>query len=200
MRIIGGEFRGRKLTPIGRGSHIRPTSDRIRESVFSIIGNHIQDANVLDLFAGTGALGLEALSRGAASAVFVDRDRRALSLVSQNAHILGLDRRTRIIGWDIAKDLNCIRPPEADHSDAASDGAMKPVSSGFGLVFADPPYNQNLVRTTLAHLAHSDALLPDAIVVVEHSPSEPILDDLTGYRMDDQRKYGRTCVSFLKTN
>ncbi len=200
MRIIGGEFGGRKLAPIGRGNHIRPTADRIKESVFSIIDGHILNARVLDLFSGTGALGLEALSRGAASAVFIDRDKRALSLISQNIQVLGVAETTRLIGWDIAKNLHCIRAPEADRSEGGVAAVIEPIPPRFDLVFADPPYDRQLVGTTLRHLTDSNALSANALIVLEHAPSEPAPRDLTGYRVADQRTYGRTAISFLKTN
>jgi len=198
VRIIGGEYRGRRL-PALRGLVIRPTADRIRESIFSILGTLTLDAVVLDLFAGTGALGLEALSRGAAAAVFVDRSGRALSLVARSLRMLGVDRKARVIRWDIAKNLDCVRETGVTPNVRTPDAASGSVLPGFDLVFADPPYNRNLVQKALTHLDRSEALAQGAVVVVEHSPDEPIPDSLSGYQVADRRRYGSTCVSFLRT-
>jgi 16S rRNA (guanine966-N2)-methyltransferase len=123
----------------------RPTTDRIRESLFNILAGSIQDRRVLDLFAGTGALGIEAISRGAASAVFVDQARAALAAIRRNIRDLGLDARTRIIHWDIRKNLNCL----------ASD------PQAFDLVFMDPPYETHAVAPALRALISSGAMAPD---------------------------------------
>lgn len=199
MRIIAGEFKGRKLSPI-RGLLIRPTADRIRESIFGIIGIHTRNAIVLDLFAGTGAMGIEALSRGASAAFFVDNDKAALSVVKKSVRMVGVDKRAQIIRWDIAKDLDCIRTNRQIDPGCVSDEQGGSVRSGFDLVFIDPPYNRNLIGKTLNHLNHRDILTKDAVIVVEHSPSEPISEDDSGYRITDQRAYGRTCVSFLRVS
>jgi 16S rRNA (guanine966-N2)-methyltransferase len=199
LRIIAGEYRGRKLSPI-RGHLIRPTADRIRESIFNILGVHTRDAVVLDLFAGTGALGLEALSRGAASTVFVDNNKMALSVVRKSIQMMGVDARTQIIRWDIGKDLNCIRAERQIEPGGISTGQGEPSLTGFTLVFMDPPYNRDLVGKALIHLSRSDALSEDAVLVVEHSPSEPISKDIPGYHVVDQRVYGRISVSFLRVS
>lgn len=197
MRIIAGEYKGRKLSPIP-GLLIRPTADRIRESIFNIIGTHASNAIVLDLFAGTGALGLEALSRGAAVAFFVDNSKTALSVVKKSVGMIGVDGRAQIIRWDIAKDLNCIRGSGRRDPGWISDGEGGTARSGFDLVFIDPPYNRNLVGKALAHLSSGDVLSKDAVIVVEHSHSEQLPEDGSGYCIADQRTYGRTCVSFLR--
>ncbi len=181
MRIIAGELRGRKLQPI-RGMTIRPTSDRLRETLFNILSHRVRDAVVLDIFAGTGALGLEALSRGAASAVFIDHYKGALDALTGNIRAFHLDDRAQVIRWDIHINLKCIRnhqPP-------------------FDLVFMDPPYERNLVMPSLDHLHRSRALASDALVVVEHTPLEPLSDKMSAFSVEDQRKYGKTLVSFLK--
>jgi len=129
LRIIAGEFKGKKLTSV-RGKTIRPTADRTRESMFNILSHRIPGTIVLDLFAGTGALGIEALSRGAESAVFVDNSRGSLSVIRRNVESCALDDRVNIIKWNIEKNLNCLK-------------AVKP---GFDLVFIDPPYHRNLLN------------------------------------------------------
>jgi 16S rRNA (guanine966-N2)-methyltransferase len=181
MRIIGGELRGKKLAPL-RGTAIRPTADRTREAVFNIISAKVPGANVLDLFAGTGAFGLEALSRGAARAVFVDNAAVALAAIEKNIAACRMQDRSRVIRWDIIRNLNCLGS----------------VSQGFDLVFLDPPYNCNAVLPTLQNLVQSDALLaPGVTVIVEHAPSETITELPDGLALMDQRKYGKTLVSFL---
>ncbi len=179
MRIIGGDLKGRKLRPI-RGMTIRPTSDRLRESIFNILGDRVVDAVVLDLFAGTGALGIEALSRGARCAVFVDRFRTALSAVTDNLRHCGMEASARVIRWDIARGLSCIR----DHQPP------------FALVFMDPPYRQKLVQPALAHLVESRSLSPEGQIVVEHSVGEAPPESPAALVLSDQRRYGKSLVSF----
>ncbi len=161
---------------------VRPTADRVREAIFNILSFRVQDAVVLDLFAGTGALGIEALSRGAAFAAFTDRDPRSVSVIGQNICDLGLGDRTKIIRWDIRRNLNCIKKIRPD----------------FDLVFMDPPYNSDLIRPALLNLRESRGIRPGACIVAEHSDTEPIPDDCGGYAIADQRKYGKTLVSFLE--
>jgi 16S rRNA (guanine966-N2)-methyltransferase len=180
LRIISGRLRGRKLLPI-RGKAIRPTSDRVREAVFNIIARDVGEARVLDLFAGTGAMGIEALSRGARSVVFIDSRKASLAVVRKNLDILNLTEGSRVILWDIAKNLNCLKTEAPD----------------IQLVFMDPPYHKDLIGPTLEHLVNCRALAPGALIVIEHAVSEPLPGRLAGYMLTDQRKYGKTFVSFL---
>ncbi|MEE4111377.1 MAG: 16S rRNA (guanine(966)-N(2))-methyltransferase RsmD [Desulfobacteraceae bacterium] len=182
MRVISGMLKGRRLTaPDGMAT--RPTADRIKESVFNILAGSIQTKRVLDLFAGTGALGIEALSRGAASAVFVDRAKAALSAIRRNIRELGLENCTRVIRWNILKNLNCLTP-ERD---------------AFDLVFMDPPYETNAVSPALAGLVSCGALTAGARVVIEHSRREPIIQPIGRLILSDQRRFGKTLVSFMDT-
>jgi 16S rRNA (guanine966-N2)-methyltransferase len=180
VRIVSGSLRGRKLRSL-RGMAVRPTADKVREAIFNILSFRVLGAVVLDLFAGTGALGIEALSRGAAFAAFTDRDTRSVSVIGQNISDLGLGDRTKIIRWDIAKNLNCI----------------KKIRSDFDLVFMDPPYNCDLIVPTLFNLRESRALKPGSCIVAEHSDTESPPSDCPGYAIADRRKYGKTLVSFL---
>ena len=180
LRIITGEFKGKKLYSV-RGKSIRPTADRTRESMFNILSHQVPGAMVLDLFAGTGALGIEALSRGAESAVFVDNSRESLSVIRRNVESCALDDRANIIKWNIEKNLNC----------------LKAVKTGFDLVFIDPPYHRNLLKPTLFNLDQSNALKNGSCIVVEHASLEPIPTDLLTFELTDQRRYGKTLVSFL---
>ena len=110
MRVIGGNLRGRKLSAVP-GGFIRPTADRIREAIFNILAGGVRDAFVLDLFAGTGSLGIEALSRGAKFSVFIDSNPAALSVIHSNLKKCEIEDRAKVFKWDIVKNLNCIRLP-----------------------------------------------------------------------------------------
>ena len=180
MRIIGGKFKGRKLRSV-RGASTRPTSDRTREAVFNIIGQEVRGSRVLDLYAGTGALGIEALSRGAQSACFIDVSRQSLSVLEANLAALALEVPIRVIRWDLTRNLNCLRDmPQA-----------------FDLVFMDPPYNHNLVTPTLNHLHASRSLDSGAMIIVEHSKQESIESDIPPFESADRRRYRKTLVSFF---
>ena len=182
MRIIGGRLSGRKLATFS-GRRIRPTADRIREAIFNILSTELADAHVLDLFSGTGALGLEALSRGAASTVFVERSVEALRLIRTNIRSCGLLSQTTVIQWDIMKNLNCIRktaPP-------------------FDLIFLDPPYACGMLEPALINLSCSGAFHQNAVVVAEHGSEESFSDAAAaGFRLALKKIYGKKAVSFLR--
>ena len=181
MRVISGTFKGRRLTaPAGRTT--RPTADRIRESIFNILAGSILNRRALDLFAGTGALGIEALSRGAGSAVFVDQAKSALAAIRHNIRNLKLDDRTRVIHWDIRKNLNCLLSEPR----------------GFDLIFMDPPYETNTVGPAIAALLSCGALAPGARVIIEHSVRETIDPTVETLVLADQRRFGKTLVSFME--
>ncbi len=182
MRIVGGTLRGRKLSA-PEGQAIRPTSDRVRESIFNILAHGIEGFDldgirVIDLFAGTGALGLEALSRGASFCLFVDESAEARGLIRSNADALGVTGQTRIF-----------------RRDATSLG---PTSTGqFGLAFLDPPYGKGLAGKALAELRDGGWLLAEAILVVEET--EGAFNDIApGYDLLDRRTYGDTEVTLLR--
>ena len=181
LRIIGGGLRGKKLYTIP-GNLIRPTADRVRESIFNILSNLVKRAVVLDLFAGTGAFGIEALSRGAESAVFIDNSKTALSVVERNIQACAVDNMSQIIRWNIVKNLNCIRL----------------IDSRFDLVFMDPPYNNGLIKPTLINLHDSGSLGNEACIVVEHDYIEPIPETCKQFELIDQRKYGKKLISFMR--
>jgi len=183
MRIIGGEFRGKNLNTF-RGRDIRPTSDRLRESLFNIMGKRVHDTHVLDLFAGTGALGIEALSRGAQSAVFIDHYKPAIRLIQRNIRDCDLDRKAGILYWNIKNNLNCLQTYDP----------------AFDLVFMDPPYDKNLVEQTLSHLCETPILARNANIIVEHSLDEHIRNVQPNFTLTDQRKYGKTRFTFLSYN
>jgi len=180
LRVIAGNLKGRKLAPF-KGMGIRPTSDRIRESIFSILSHRVQGSVVLDLFAGTGALGIEALSRGAKAACFIDHHPQAVALVKKNVDICSMTERTSIIQWNAADNLNCLRS----------------MPWHFDLVFMDPPYGQNVLLPTLSNLCRSGRLEHEARLILEHSVGESLPPIHPPLYLQDQRKYGKTLVSFL---
>jgi 16S rRNA (guanine966-N2)-methyltransferase len=181
--VIAGAFRGRRLVaPVGQS--VRPTKDIVREAVFSalVARDAIADAPVLDLFAGTGALGIEAVSRGAARAVFVEHDPAALAAITQNVEQLDLRLRTRIARLDVARFLAGPPPPEAP----------------FRLVLADPPYDTSDadVGALLEALAAPGWLADDALVTVER-PSRAGSDLADRFRACWERTFGDTLVFFV---
>ena len=180
LRIIGGNLKGRKLFA-APGMQTRPTADRVREAIFNILSDRIRGARVLDLFAGTGAMGIEALSRGAKSVLFAEREKPALIALEKNIKRCSLEHSTQIIKWDILNNLNMI-------------SSFQP---GFNLVFIDPPYNQKMVQPTLSNLDKSRCLENGARVVIEHSFQESISGTDQRFEICDQRRYGKTLVSFL---
>ncbi|WP_374626134.1 16S rRNA (guanine(966)-N(2))-methyltransferase RsmD [Devosia sp.] len=182
MRIISGRFRGKALLPPSDAS-IRPTADRTREAVFNIlasrIGVHLDGVRVLDLFAGTGALGLEALSRGAAGIVFVDTGAEARGLIRDHIEAFG--------AGGVAKLLR------RDATDLGPAGTLGP----FDLVFLDPPYGKGLGERALASLAAGNWLAPGATIVLEEG-ADIELDLPAGFQLDDRREYGAAAVHFIR--
>lgn len=184
MRIIGGAFKKKKLYPVP-GSNTRPTGAKLREAVFGIVSAAVPGARVLDLFAGTGALGLEALSRGAAHAVLIDADPMAITTIKKNIRICGAEHSARCIRWDVARDLNCIRADQP----------------GFSLVFMDPPYGRDLIAPALQNLADSRCLANGARVIVEHGSRNLFAGTAPPvFEPGDRRQYGKSTVSFLTYN
>jgi 16S rRNA (guanine966-N2)-methyltransferase len=184
MRIVGGRLRGRVLAA-PKSQAIRPTADRLRESMFNILahayGNPVTGARVLDLFAGTGALGLEALSRGAAFALFVDDGAEARALLRENVTSLGLGGATKIFRRDATK-LGMAHPIEP-----------------FSLVFLDPPYGHGLAERALASVLAGGWLTPEALVVVEES-ADAGFQPPPCYQELERRRYDDTEVVILRMN
>jgi 16S rRNA (guanine966-N2)-methyltransferase len=182
MRIVGGRLRGRALTA-PRSSAIRPTADRLRESLFNILvhayGDPVSGARVLDLFAGTGALGLEALSRGAEFALLVDNGAEARALQRDNVTALGLGGSARIF-----------------RRDATALGEVHPLEP-FGLAFLDPPYGQGLAQRALVSAIEGGWLLPEALAVVEEEVAANFTPP-TGFTQFERRQYDDTELIFLQ--
>ncbi|MBI5482414.1 MAG: 16S rRNA (guanine(966)-N(2))-methyltransferase RsmD [Deltaproteobacteria bacterium] len=180
MRIISGEARGRRLRA-PRGAATRPTADRVREALFNILGS-AEGLAVLDLFAGTGALALEALSRGAAQAVLVDHAEAAVRVIRANVATLGYHDRARVLRSDVLRALRLL----------GKQGLR------FDLIFVDPPYDGPAALATLACLGDGSLLAPCALVVVEHDSRNRPLEQQGVLRLSQRRKYGQTEVSFYE--
>ena len=179
MRIIAGEFRGRALASVGKGdagAHLRPTTDRVRESLFNVLSHQIDfdGLRVLDLFAGTGALGLEALSRGATHVTFVDDGRVAQGLIRKNIDLTRSADRTDLIRRDATR---------------LGENANAP----YDLIFLDPPYGKGLGQKAVTTL--SNGWIADGALIVweENAPMQPP----EGFTLQDSRKYGDTHISLM---
>jgi 16S rRNA (guanine966-N2)-methyltransferase len=183
MRIVSGSAGGLHLK-VPKGHKVRPTADQVREAIFNILASRfpLTDVTVLDLFAGTGALGLEALSRGARSAVFVEADPSVVRTIQENLTLTGLRRRGRVIRAYVAKGLR-----------VAEEQGLR-----FGGVFLDPPYGEGWVDKTLRLLARGAVLEPRAWVVAEHGRDEEGADSYPPLHLTDRRRYGTTWVSFYQ--
>jgi len=185
LRIVSGEFRGKTLAAPA-GAATRPTSDRARQAIFNILEHApwspgVRERRVIDLFAGSGALGFEALSRGAAFCLFVETDEAARGAIRENVDAMGLFGRTRV------------------HRRDATDLGVRPGADGpaFELAFLDPPYAKGLGERALARLAEGGWLAPGAVVVFERGVSEPDFE-AAGYEKLDARDYGAARVHFLR--
>ena len=185
MRIVSGRFRGRTIVA-PQGGVSRPTSDRARQAVFNILehapwARPLGEARVMDVFAGSGALGLEALSRGASFCLFVETDAEARGAIRDNIEALGLFGHSRI------------------HRRDATDLGQKPAADGapFDIVFLDPPYGKGLGEAALSGLAAGGWLAPEALVVFERGVGEPDIET-PGYERLDARDYGAARVLYLR--
>ncbi|MDX2015418.1 MAG: 16S rRNA (guanine(966)-N(2))-methyltransferase RsmD [Myxococcaceae bacterium] len=180
MRIVAGTARGRTLkTPKG-GDVTRPTADRVRETIFNVLGQTCEGLRVLDLFAGTGALGLEAVSRGAVRAVLVDQGREAIGLCRENVAALGFGDRVEVLALPVAKALERL----------AGEGAR------FELVFSDPPYALRAGVEVLSDIA--PLVVPHGVAVIEHERAEVLPETLGRWTREDERTFGATVVSIYR--
>ncbi len=180
MRIIGGSLGGRRLASVkGR---MRPTGAKVREALFAILGDRVIEARVLDLFAGTGALGIEALSRGAREAVFVEDDPASLKVLGRNLEDLGLGNRARVAPLEARRALK----------------KLKAQGEGFNLVFLDPPYGKGLAAAALAALNEAGLLAPGGLIAAEHSSKESLPEKVGNLTRIDLRRYGDTQVALYE--
>lgn len=178
MRIISGEFKGRKLmTP--NDNRIRPTTDKVKEAVFSIIAAYIPEGVFLDLFSGTGNMGLEAISRGAKRAYFTDIDRRSTAIIRENVKHCRAEDRSVIMCADYISALNKIH----DKVD---------------VIFVDPPYKEGAIETCMQKISESDILASDGIIVAEHSNKDELPEELFGFKFMKKRNYGKISISIYE--
>jgi len=173
MRVIGGEFRSRRVKPVP-GSHVRPTPDRLRETLFDVLAPRIEGVTFLDAYAGSGAVGIEALSRGAARAIFIEKNPAALRTIRENLQSLGLEERTTVVAGKAVTAL-------ARHTD--------------GIVFLDPPYELDFEYSyALAALGET----PPPLVVAQHSVRQKLRDDYGRLHRVRLLKQGDNILSFYE--
>ncbi len=181
MRIISGQAKGHKLKS-PKGLDTRPTTDRIKESLFNIISSHIHKAYVLDLFAGTGNLGLEALSRGADHAVFVDKNKIATNIIIDNLEHTKLIDRSNVLTCDYKQYI-----------DKFDDKLRK-----FDIIFLDPPYHKNFIEPVLKKISEKQLLNKEGIIVVETDKDDELSEIIDDFKISRSRNYGRTVISIYK--
>lgn len=179
MRIIAGRFRGRPLVSF-KADHIRPTTDRVKESIFNKLQGWLDGSRVLDLYAGTGNLSCEAVSRGATHVDAVELSKKSIAIIRDNLKLLGIENEVRVHGEDVLKYLKRYEGEPYD------------------LVFADPPFTEKLADATLEALAASRAVGPDTIVMIESSSHETVKQAYEGLERTDERDYGDKRVSYWR--
>ena len=180
MRVIAGMAKGCKLNSIDDLS-TRPTLDRVKEPLFSIIQNFIEDANVLDLFAGSGALGIEALSRGARNCTFCDKSYKAIQMVKENITKTKMQEKSTIINKDYKKCLEML-------------------DEKFDIIFIDPPYKKNIAVNSINQIIKNSLLSDRGIIILETDEEQKIIEELeyvSELEVYDKRKYGRVKLLFL---
>jgi 16S rRNA (guanine966-N2)-methyltransferase len=178
MRVIAGTCKGRKLAA-PKSKDVRPVLDQVKEAIFNILFD-VEGCNVLDLFAGSGSVGIEALSRGADHATFVERDAEACRIIRSNLKACDLESSSTVMKMQAS---------------AAVDRLSKS-GAAFDLIFVDPPYLKDYVNDTLMRVAASAIAMEGSTLVIEHHPKEPI-GDIPGLTLTDTRNYGQTLISFM---
>ncbi len=179
MRVIAGEAKGRRLKA-PKGRELRPTGDRVKEALFNILPHDLSGQRVLDLFAGTGNLSLEALSRGAEEAVLVDISRDAVQVIEENLRALKFAAKSHVLTAPVFKSMRMLSRKQ----------------ERFDLIFIDPPYDKELVGETLKTIAAEGLLAESGVVVAEHSVREKVQERYGALVLSDQRRYGDTMLSF----
>jgi 16S rRNA (guanine966-N2)-methyltransferase len=181
MRVIGGRARGRRLKA-PKGQALRPTSDRIKEALFNILPHDLTAMKVLDLFAGTGNLAIEALSRGATEAVLVDSSAASAKIIRENLSKLQLAGRAKV--W-VTPAFRALR-------------LLARRGETFDIIFLDPPYERRLVEPSLKIIAEGALLRPSGVVIAEHSIREAVEEEYGSLALTDRRRYGATLLSFYR--
>jgi len=167
-----------------KNASIRPTSDRIKESIFNILRNEVIEKKVLDLFSGTGSLGIEALSRGAKKVFFVEKGRRGIRIIQRNLAQCGMVNQSEIIPKDVNRAI----------------GILQRRGESFDIVFMDPPYEKGLIQRTLKKLNTHRIHHEDSILVIQHARREPLSEKIDGWTLITQRRIGDTILSFLRAS
>jgi 16S rRNA (guanine(966)-N(2))-methyltransferase RsmD len=180
MRIISGDLKGIRLKTL-KGRDVRPTLSRVRESIFDIIYD-FQGKDILDLFAGTGSLGIEALSRGARRAVFVEKDPLSISIIKENLGICGLIYSAKVIRASFERGIKLLERR----------------GDKFHIIFLDPPYNKGYISKTLTLLHLYDIFYKDAIIIVEHTKKEGVNNTYPNIKFIESRRYGDSLISIFK--
>ncbi|MBM4261701.1 MAG: 16S rRNA (guanine(966)-N(2))-methyltransferase RsmD [Deltaproteobacteria bacterium] len=183
MRVIAGNARGQRLKA-PKGNSVRPTADRVKESLFNILAHELSGARVLDLFAGTGNLAIEALSRGAAHAVLVESSKITVQWMRENIERLGLQEKATVINAPAQRALR----------------KQAELRRQFDIIFLDPPYGEALVPKTLAQIAQDKILSASGVIVAEHSVRDKVEASYASLARSDQRRYGDTVLSFFRSN
>lgn len=181
MRIISGKARGTKLYTL-EGMNTRPTLDRVKESIFNIIQNEIDGAKVLDLFAGSGAIGLEFLSRGAKEAVLCDKSKEAIEVIRKNINKIHMEEKTKVFNTDFETCLEKIKNQQ------------------FDIIYLDPPYATNYIVKSLKKIIEFGIITKDSTIIIETDDEKRILKEIENLEIEivDKRKYGRATIIFLK--
>lgn len=182
MRIIGGLARGTKLYTL-EGLNTRPTLDKVREAIFNILQNKISDTVVLDLFAGSGAVGLESISRGAKRVILCDKNKQAIQIINKNAQKMRVGDKVQILCIDYEKFLNNTQEK-------------------FDFIYIDPPYNTDYISNSIKLINDRNLLAEDGIIIAETDEEERVKDEIdklkTSINIYDTRKYGRARLIFMR--
>lgn len=179
MRIIAGKFGGRRLKAF-KADHIRPTTDRVKETLFNIIQSYIPGARVLDLYAGTGSLGFEALSRGAVQVIAVEMNRKSQNIMRENKEMLNLGSEYEIHADDVFKFLKQFH------------------EEPFDVIFVDPPFTKSIAHISMETLAMSEAMADESIVAIESSSQERIDDEYKGLELLERKAFGDKSLSLFR--
>lgn len=183
MRIISGTARGTKLYSL-EGMNTRPTLDRVKESLFNMINFKLQDAYVLDLFAGSGAIGLEALSRGASKVFFCDKSREAINIINKNIEKTRFQEKSVVLNEDFLKVLEKAKREEIK----------------FDLIFLDPPYETDYIKKSIEIILKNELLKENGLLIAETDEEKRIIEELKDFEninVEDIRKYGRVYLIFI---
>lgn len=181
VRVIAGAARGRALKAVP-GTNTRPTTDKVKEAIFSMIGPYFDGGIALDLFAGTGGLGIEAWSRGVERVIFVDKEKISLDVIRQNVKTAGAESAAEIYKNDAQRALKALAKRDLK----------------FSIVFLDPPYRMTNMDEVMSELAEKDMLAADAVIVIEHDATHRYPEDAAGFEQIKSAKYGDTAVTIYR--